>query len=314
MNCTLIIEYVVFLVMSCICLNMTCDKLGENLEEIATDIKMDRDVAGATFLAISSSIPEFLTSFISIVVLKQFEDVGFATVAGSGIFNILLIPMLSILAYKGTKINFNRKVGIRDLGFYILSLSALTVSMYLGKFTWITGAVLVGIYLVYVLALVKHQSVKIEWKNTKFKNILGSVGWLIPIAIIIHYSVEVALKLSNLLGVNGFVISVIILAGVTSVPDLLLSIREAKAGEIDSATSNAIGSNIFDINICLGLPLLITMSNITTSFKENVGIIGFLVLSCLATTYVMFTGATKKKSSIMGIVYAMFVAYIYYIA
>ena len=42
-------------------------------------------------------------------------------------------------------------------------------------------------------------------------------------------------------------------AGV-SVPDALSSIAVIKEGYGDMAVSNAVGSNVFDILVCLGLP------------------------------------------------------------
>lgn len=298
------------LVVFCLALNFFCDQLGDSLEDIVEDIGMDSNIAGATFLAISSSLPEFLTSFMSIVIYRRFEDVGFATVAGSGIFNILLIPMCAIFAYKGSDIAFDKEVGKRDMGFYIASVATLAVSMFLGAFSWVTGLVLIGIYVAYIMKLMKFQTTPIQWKKAKKEDIIVALVTLIPIAITIHGAIEVALLLSNILGIPGMVVSIIVLAGVTSVPDLMLSVREAKKGDIDSATSNAIGSNIFDICICLGLPLVLTMSNIKTSFSENVGVLGFLILSLLATAAVMFTGPTKKKAGAMGIVYGLFIIYI----
>merc|ERR1719228_1186106 len=62
-------------------------------------------------------------------------------------------------------------------------------------------------------------------------------------------------------GVGGFTLSIpdtvmgltFIAAGV-SVPDALSGIAVVKEGHGDMAVSNAIGSNVFDILICLGLP------------------------------------------------------------
>jgi cation:H+ antiporter len=46
-------------------------------------------------------------------------------------------------------------------------------------------------------------------------------------------------------------------AAASSVPDTVISIKDAKKGNYDDAISNALGSNIFDISFALGLPLLI---------------------------------------------------------
>ncbi len=53
------------------------------------------------------------------------------------------------------------------------------------------------------------------------------------------------------------IIALTILAGGTSIPDLLSSLIVAKKGKADMAVSNAVGSNIFDILICLGLPWMV---------------------------------------------------------
>lgn len=59
------------------------------------------------------------------------------------------------------------------------------------------------------------------------------------------------------LGVNTYVTAVILAAAATSVPDTVLSVKDALKGEYDDAVANAVGSNIFDITVCLGFPLFI---------------------------------------------------------
>ena len=59
----------------------------------------------------------------------------------------------------------------------------------------------------------------------------------------------------NSLGFSGAITGVTILAVATSLPDAFLSLISAKNGESDAALSNALGSNTFDILICLGLPI-----------------------------------------------------------
>ena len=58
------------------------------------------------------------------------------------------------------------------------------------------------------------------------------------------------------LGVPTYFTAVILAAAATSVPDTVLSVKDALKGNYDDAVANAVGSNIFDITICLGLPLL----------------------------------------------------------
>ena len=61
------------------------------------------------------------------------------------------------------------------------------------------------------------------------------------------------------LNIPESIIALTVLAAGTSVPDLFSSIIVARQGRGDMAVSNAVGSNIFDILIGLGLPFVIAM-------------------------------------------------------
>lgn len=79
---------------------------------------------------------------------------------------------------------------------------------------------------------------------------------IVTIIVLSWVLVEVAVLLAHELGISEVIIALTILAGGTSIPDLLSSLIVAKQGRGDMAVSNAVGSNIFDVFICLGLPWL----------------------------------------------------------
>lgn len=58
-------------------------------------------------------------------------------------------------------------------------------------------------------------------------------------------------------GMPTMFVAVIFASMATSVPDTVISIRDAKDGDYDDAVANALGSNIFDICFALGFPLFI---------------------------------------------------------
>ena len=76
-------------------------------------------------------------------------------------------------------------------------------------------------------------------------------------------------------------IAVILASAATSVPDTIISIRDAQNGNYNDAISNALGSNIFDVCFALGLPLFlyciiygpITMSPETVQFSSELRIL-----------------------------------------
>lgn len=78
-----------------------------------------------------------------------------------------------------------------------------------------------------------------------------SIGFIIALSWVL---VELAIGISHELGIPEVIVALTVLAAGTSMPDLLSSLIVAKQGRGDMAVSNALGSNIFDIFICLGLP------------------------------------------------------------
>ena len=52
-------------------------------------------------------------------------------------------------------------------------------------------------------------------------------------------------------------VSVILAAAASSIPDTIISMKDAKKGNYDDAVSNALGSNIFDICFAMGFPLFL---------------------------------------------------------
>merc|ERR1711871_1081128 len=83
---------------------------------------------------------------------------------------------------------------------------------------------------------------------------------LIHITWISYFMVELMLKIGCLWGIPDVVMGLTFLAMGTSIPDALGSISVAEDGEGDMAGSNAVGSNVFDICMGLGLPWFIKLA------------------------------------------------------
>lgn len=72
------------------------------------------------------------------------------------------------------------------------------------------------------------------------------------------------------LGIPDTVMGLTFVAAGVSIPDALSSIAVIKEGHGDMAVSNAVGSNVFDILICLGLPWLIQTTILDPGGHVNV--------------------------------------------
>ncbi|XP_014681602.1 PREDICTED: sodium/potassium/calcium exchanger 3-like [Priapulus caudatus] len=86
---------------------------------------------------------------------------------------------------------------------------------------------------------------------------LMSVIW---IAMLSFAMVSFVGRTGCLLGIDPYTMGLVVIAVGTSVPDCISSVLVARDGYGDMAVSNAIGSNVFDINLGIGLPFIIGMA------------------------------------------------------
>lgn len=308
----------VTIIFSSIVIYFAGNRFAESSSKIGDYLELPRDVKGATFDAVSSSLPELLVALYSVIIFRQFE-VGVGTIAGSALFNLLVIPgicvFVSPVAFKVSK-----KVITRDALFYMIAVFTLIVLLIYFK-TWgiIVAVVLLFIYLLYLKDIISHTRLhqkvhKHEHSEIRLgKEIFFFLLLLIVIGVFTFLLTESAIDLSNALGVSPIIIAFTIIAAATSVPDTVISAVNAGKGDIDDATSNIFGSNIFDILVGIGLPLLIyfVYKGSTQISFANLEI----VLGLLGTTILIlyFFGDNRKlerkEAGILLFMYLVFVVY-----
>ena len=203
------------------------------------------------------------------------------------------VAILAVIGYGiAKKVNVSKKVILRD-GIGLIIAELILIYMISGNYlTWVHGLVLMLTYVVYVAymfttmnkveestAVEQSQLVEEEHLTEKKQSILKAFilldfedvfvrkkintfnAWMLLLfsmlviglaCIVLIHSCEL---LSEELGIAPYFIAVVLASAATSVPDTILSYRDAVAGEYDDAVANALGSNIFDICFALGFPL-----------------------------------------------------------
>ena len=107
-------------------LMIVCDNFfGPALDVMVDKWSIDDDVAGATFMAAGGSAPELATSFMGRFVSKS--DVGFGTIVGSAVFNVLFVIGLCALVVPGGEVPLTWWPLFRDCSYYIVGLAVLAV-------------------------------------------------------------------------------------------------------------------------------------------------------------------------------------------
>lgn len=138
---------------------IVCDEYFEpSLTIISERLKLNPDVAGATFMAIGSSAPELFSSCVDVFIIQN--NVGIGTIVGSAMFNILIIVGISAIfatvgsAEHKTKLAIDWRPVVRDVSFYTLSIFLIVAAFWDSRVMWYEGLVLVLCYVVYIIVMV----------------------------------------------------------------------------------------------------------------------------------------------------------------
>lgn len=135
------------------------------------------------------------------------------------------------------------------------------------------------------------------------------------------FLVAVTNRTAAVLEVPTFFVAVILAAAASSVPDTFLSIGASMRGDDSGAVSNAFGSNIFDICICLSFPLLLHSYlvgwepvSLTQDGNPIPGLMGLrilLVTLTIATLAIIWHNRqlTRRKAIVLCGLYLLFISY-----
>ena len=201
----------------------------------------------------------------------------------------------------------------------------LTYSFILLSKTSINSDIFLVIFVAYLLWMI-YSAKKARSEGDKFeteeeemaeeikilpmwKCVIFIVGGMIAIKFGGDFVVDSASAIALAFGFSQTLIGLTIVAMGTSLPELMTSIVAARKNEVDMALGNAIGSNIFNILMVLGIASAISPISIIT---EN--IIDLCVLIVFTICAWIFAGTKKKIGRAEGLcMVALYAAYAVYI-
>lgn len=303
------------------------DFFVEGSSSIAKKLKVPPIIIGLTIVAMGTSLPETAVSVTASLV--QNNELAVSNVVGSNIFNLMfVIGVCSIL----TPIMVQKATVVRDiplslgcaLFLLVLGISGLgdKVGMTLGH---ADGVIFLIVFAGYIFTMVRSamkaraagQKVEIEGveecDNMKELSYGKSILFLIVGAAAIAFggdlTVDTASRIAIELGMSQTLVGLTIVSIGTSLPELVTSVVAARKNEVDMAVGNAVGSNIFNILMVLGISSAISP---VALIREN--IIDIVLLMVFSVMVWIFAGTRKKierkEGIIMVVVYLVYCAYI----
>ena len=303
------------------------DFFVEGSSSIAKKLKVPPIIIGLTIVAMGTSLPETAVSVTASLV--QNNELAVSNVVGSNIFNLMfVIGVCSIL----TPIMVQKATVVRDIP---LSLGCALVLLVLGisglgdkagmTLGHADGVIFLIVFAGYIFTMVRSamkaraagQKVEIEGveecDNMKELSYGKSILFLIVGAAAIAFggdlTVDTASRIAIELGMSQTLVGLTIVSIGTSLPELVTSVVAARKNEVDMAVGNAVGSNIFNILMVLGISSAISP---VALIREN--IIDIELLMVFSVMVWIFAGTRKKierkEGIIMVVVYLVYCAYI----
>ncbi len=269
------------------------DKLVDGASAIARRSGVSEFVIGLTIVGFGTSCPELVVSLTG--ALEGNADISLGNVIGSNIFNTLLI--LGITALMSpiviSKTNLRKDIPV--------VLAATVLLIVLGCAGQDINRIDAGVFLlVFVLYLAwcfrcgpqEQEAGPNDKPMSIFTSILYIILGLVGLVVGGRFFVDNAVIIASALGVSDKVIAITLLAGGTSLPELVTCVIAGIKKHQQLALGNILGSNLFNILLILGCSAMVT----PLSFAGISGIdLGVLLGSMLLLLLFAWTGPKSGR-------------------
>lgn len=307
---------IVLLVVGFVLLIKGADFFVDGSSSIAKRFHVPSIIIGLTIVAMGTSLPETAVSVTASVAGNN--ALAISNAVGSNIFNLMMVIGVCALL---TPVAVQRDVVRRDIPFSVFCAILLLVLGYLGNMTLghLDGALMLVLFAGFILYMIFKalsagktgdanegaEDVKImSVPRSLIYIVLGGVGIALGGDVVVKSASNIAVTF----GMSQTLVGLTIVSIGTSLPELVTSVVAARKNEIDMALGNAIGSNVFNILMVLGIASAISPIAFLTENIIDIGVLlGFSLL-------VWLFAATKKRIDkleglIMAALYAAYVVY-----
>ncbi len=285
---------------------------------IGIKLKISQMVMGLTVVALGTSLPELIVNIFAGV--KGNTDLAIGNILGSNITNTLLVVGVTALIIP---IHFQKKTLKRDIPFSLFApvlLFLLANDFLFGRQNIISrsdGLILLIFFGIFLYFTFFKQG---ETPSSAQEDIRQYPWWVSLLFIVIgglglyfggKWIVDGAVKIGTAIGISETAMGLTIVAGATSLPELATSVIAARKNNADMALGNAVGSNILNILLVLGVTALI--KPIPYAPKLNIEL-GLVFISGLLLLAFARLGKTKNTlNRFEGVLLVMiYVAFIYF--
>jgi cation:H+ antiporter len=258
------------------------------LEHLGERLKISEGVTGSLFAAVGTALPETTVPLLALIGgtsnAAVNEEIGVGAILGAPLMLATLTTFLMTLAVIRSRgvtgtIAPERSGFVRDLNYFIAAFTLATVAMFVPHHVWavraMLGAMLVGIYVMYVVMTLRASTQLVdaghgtEAPHTMFLSRTGLPTNLATIAL--QLAVGVALLVggakgfihgvdgvSQLLGISPLLLSLIIVPIATELPEKVNSVLWIRRSKDTLAFGNITGAMVFQGTLLPAIGIMLT--------------------------------------------------------
>ena len=222
----------------------TSIKLSYYGDELSKQTKLGSAFIGGLLIASITSLPEFVTS-LSAVIFDN-PTLSFGDIVGSNMFNIFVLAVYNIYFFKS---NFFKNIKRKHLVECLILLIDY-IFILIGTFNVVIdyiSVILIIMYIFYMIFVFKNENEE-EKEVSNEKHVI--IKFIITAIIMIILSIFLTYEADNISKIypnfSSSTIGAILLGITTSLPEVVTTFALIKLNNFDMATSNMLGSNIFN--------------------------------------------------------------------
>lgn len=303
--------------------------LIRNGEVIARLTGLSRSWIGLVLIATATSLPELFTG-ISAVTVADAPNIAVGDALGSCVFNLVMLVLLDELSRKEPMYRRIDQGHILTAGFGVVLIGTAGVFLLLSRdtasfvFLHVSGYTpfIVVIYLVAMRAAFVYERrnrslqpnrVDVEAGITLRTAALRYAAAASVVVVAGAWLPFVGQELAEVMGWKATFVGTLLIAGATSVPELVVTVSALRLGAVDMAIGNLLGSNLFDILILAIDDIAYGKGSLLSAVSPAHAITAFAatIMSGIFIVAMLYQPETRLRGMISWISLSMLVVYVF---
>ncbi len=261
MDLLLLTQWIIILVVALLALVRGADVFVGGAKSLGIYFGFRPFLVGVLIIGLGTSLPELASSLAA--VWQGTTEIVVANVVGSNITNILLIG--GLLAAFGGNLIIKQELIKTELPLFVIATVHFLAAVHNGVIERPEAVLLLGTLGAYFWYLIKsnqeeesvHHRTKVVPEFTRNQSWFWVVVGGLAVIVGAHYTIAMLLNIAEAFAISIGVLTIVIIALGTSLPELSVSWQALKRGEADMVIGNIFGSNAFNLLLVASVPALL---------------------------------------------------------